>query len=130
MRAETVTKTLLEAATALTALVSTRIYLDTRPEADPLPAVVYEIITDRQDNARINEKEKCTARVQVNCLARTAEAAVAVREAARIGCHNKSGSVGGVEVISCFQDGAGGDSYDPLVDIYTKPIDFVIHYLR
>lgn len=130
MRAETVISTLLNASSALAALVSARIYLDTRPEADPLPAVVYELISDRQDNSYANEKERCTARMQVNCMDITAEGAVAVREAARVACHLKSGTIGGIQVITCLQDSAGADSYDQLVDIYNKPIDFIIHYLR
>lgn len=130
MRAEAIITALLNASTPLQALVGTRIYLDTRPEADPLPAVVYEVITDRQDNAKSAEQEKVTARIQVNCLSNLAENAVAVREAVRSACHNKSGSIGGYQVISCIQDSSGGDSYDPLVDIYAKPMDFIIHYLR
>ncbi len=130
MRAETIINTLLNASSSLAVLVSTRIYLDTRPEADPLPAVVYELISDRQDNSSPDQKERCTARMQINCMDLTAEGAVAVREAVRLACHNQAGDIGGFTVVDCLQDGAGADSYDQLVNIYLKPIDFVIHYLR
>lgn len=132
MKAETVIKTLLEASIDLVALVGTRIYLDTRPEADVLPAVVFELISDRPDTlARPGlNGEMCTARMQVNCLGRTAEATIAVREAVKAACHLQYGVIGGVSLTACLQDQCGADSYDPLVDIYTKPVDFILRYLR
>ena len=130
MRAETVVNTLLTGSTGLAALVGARIYLDTRPEADLLPAVVYNLISDRQDNSYKGEREVCTARIQVNCFSRLAEEATTVREQVRLACHLAVGVIGGIQVISCIQDNSGGDSYDQMVDIYTKPMDFIIHYLR
>ncbi len=132
MKAETVIKTLLEASAELVALTGTRIYLDARPEADPLPAVVFELISNRHDQPAFPGmgSELSTARIQVNCLARTAEEAVALREAVRAACHVQSGVIGGVSVVANLADIAGPDSYDPLVDLYTKPIDFILRYLR
>ena len=130
MKAEQAIYALLNSSTVLTALVTNRIYLDTRPEADPLPAVVFELISDRQDNACLGEPEKATARIQVNCLGQMAEDAVNVREAVKTACHNQSGVFGGVTVLACLQEGSGADSYDELVNIYVKPMDFTIHYLR
>lgn len=127
---EPVIKALLEGSSALAALVSSRIYLDTRPEDDPLPAAVFEIISNRQDNARAGEQEKWTARIQVNCMGNTAKSAVDVRKAVLQACHRAAGSIAGVSVIASIHDGSSGDSYDALVDIYTKPIDFIVRYLR
>lgn len=127
MSGEIIINTLLNADIALAALVGPRIYLDTRPEGDPLPAIAYSIISDRQDNSQ-ELLENHTARIQVNCFAHTAEQAVAVRIAARKACHKKAGIIGGVKVAACLGDGISGDSYDQMVDIYTKPIDFIIHY--
>ncbi len=121
---------LLNASNSLATLVGTRIYLDTRPEADPLPAVVYELISDKQDNTRSGEPETARARLQVNCLGQMAEDAANLREAVRLACHNQSGTFNGVTVISSLQAGTGADSYDELVNIYVKPIDFMVHYLR
>ena len=130
MRAEAIVYALLGGSPGLTALVGTRIYLDTRPEADPLPAVVYELIHEKQDDARLGERETVTARVQVTSLGAIAEDAVNVREAVRLACHNQSGAIAGYTVIACLEDAAGPDSYDHLVNIYAKPMDFIIHYLR
>ena len=130
MRAESILYALLDASSGLAALVGNRIYLDTRPEEDALPAVVYELIHEKQDDARIGERETVTARLQVNCLAAMAEDAVAVREQVRLAAHNRSGVIAGVTVIACIEESAGPDSYDHLVNIYAKPMDFIIHYLR
>lgn len=130
MRAEAITYAMLNAATGLAALVGTRIYLDNRPEGDPLPAVVYELIHSKQDNAKIGEQEKVTAHMQINCLGQQSEDAVNVREQVRLACHNQSGIIGGYTVIDSIEDHTGGDSYDHLVNTYNKPIDITIHYLR
>ena len=130
MRAEAILYSLLNASSGLAALVGTRIYLDTRPEEDPLPAVVYELIHEKQDDARIGERETVTARMQINCFGAIAEDAVNVREAVRLACHNQSGAIAGYTVIACLEDAAGPDSYDHLVNIYAKPMDFIIHNLR
>ena len=130
MRAESILYALLGVSSGLAALVGPRIYLDTRPEEDALPAVVYELIHEKQDDARIGEPETVTARLQVNCLAAMAEDAVAVREQVRLAAHNRSGVIAGVTVIACIEESAGPDSYDHLVNIYAKPMDFIIHYLR
>ena len=130
MRAEAILYSLLNASPGLAGLVGSRIYLDTRPEEDALPAVVYELITDRQDDARLGERETVKARMQVNCLGANAEDAVNVREAVRLAAHNRSGTIAGYSVIACIEDSAGPDSYDHLVNIYAKPMDFIIHYLR
>lgn len=130
MRAEAIIYALLNASTGLANLVSQRIYLDNRPEADPLPAVVFELILDKQDNARLGEPETVTARVQVTALGQISEDAVNVREQVRLACHNKSGVIANYTVVSCIEGGAGADSYDELVNTYAKPMDFIIHYLR
>ena len=130
MKAETALYALLDASPSLAMLVGSRIYLDTRPEADPLPAVVYELVSDKQDNTRMGEFETAKARLQVNCLGQMAEDAANVREAVKIACHNQSGTFGGVTVLACIQSGSGTDSYDELVNIYVKPMDFMVHYLR
>ncbi len=129
MKAEIVIYTLLNASANVTALVGTRIYLDTRPEDDPLPAIVYALISDKQDGARPVDPELATARVQVNCLGAVADDLVLLREYVRQACHNQSGTIGGVEVVASIRDSTGPDSYDELVNIYVKPMDFKVHYL-
>lgn len=128
--AEQVIYTLLNASTALAGSVGTRIYLDTRPEADPLPAIVYSLIGDKPDASHRIDPELMTARVQVTCMGSIADDLVTLRENVRLAIHNQSGTIGGVAVAACLQDSAGPDTYDELVDVYVKPMDFKIHYIR
>ena len=130
MKPETVIYTLLNASSAIAAQVGARIYLDTRPEADPLPAITFGLISDVQDGARPIDPELVTARVQVNCMGNVSDDLVVLRENVRLACHNQSGQIGGVEVVACIQQSMGPDTYDELVNVYLKPIDFKIHYVR
>lgn len=132
MRAEKVIKALLEAAPGVTALVGSRLYAVTRPELDPLPAVVWSVISDmpRPPFDATAGSEPCSARIQINCLGAGVAAVKALVEQVRLACHLQSGTVAGITVIAVLQDVAGPDSYDALVDTYQQSVDFVVHYLR
>ncbi len=130
MKAETVVYTLLTASSAIAGVVGTRIYLDNRPEADPLPAIVYGMVSDKPDGARPIDPEMMTARMQINCLGLNADPLVTLRDLVRQALNNQSGVIGGVSVVACIQDSAGPDSFDETTITYVKPIDFIVHYLR
>lgn len=131
MIAETVIYSLMNGFAALTSLVGQRIYFDTRPEDDPMPAVVYELISDKLDYPYgAGEQEQRTARIQVTSFGTTAEQALAVRQQVRLSAIQKSGVIAGYTVILIVDGGTGADAYDHLVDIYSKPMDFIVHYLR
>ena len=132
MSAELVIKTLLDAAAGVTALVSTRLYSNARPEGDPLPAVVWVEIDDapRPPIDITTGAEPMTGRIQVNCLAATSAGVKALKDAVIAACHKKSGSIGGISVQSVLQDTAGPRSYDALVDTYQQPVDFIVQYVR
>ncbi len=130
MKAEAAIYAMLNASSAVAAIVGSRIYLDTRPEADPLPAIVYSLVSEKQDNARIGDTETVTSRMQVVCLGNVADVLVTLRENVRLACHNQTGVFGGTEVIYSLLDSAGPDTYDELVNIYAKSSDFLIHFTR
>lgn len=131
MNAEKVTLALLEAAPGVTAIVGSRIYFDARPEADALPAVVYQVVsdTDRLPIKAGGGSVPATARIQLNCLAATAEARSALSDAVLQAGDRKSGPYAGVTVTAAIAD-KGPSSYDALVATYQQPVDFVIHYIR
>lgn len=83
MSAETVLKATLDGAAGVTALVSTRIYPDLRPQDDALPAIVY-----RRDGTEITPTIHGTialtrAQLSTSCLGATRAAAEAVADAAQ-----------------------------------------------
>lgn len=132
MSAELVIKALLEAGAGVTALVSTRLYSETRPEGDPLPALVWSEVIDapRPPIDITTGAEPMTGRIQVNCLAATSAGVKALKDAVIAACHKQSGSIGGISVQSVLQDTAGPRSYDALVDTYQQPVDFIVQYVR
>lgn len=62
----------LTADTAVTALVAQRIFPDEVPEGTPMPAVVYQVISDVPENSLDGDavSRRKLARVQVDCYAR------------------------------------------------------------
>lgn len=131
MTPEKIVKTLLESASAVTALTQLRLYDQNRPESDPLPAVVWELISDVPElPIRAGAGTQPTAaRMQINCLATTVAAAKNLAQAVIAACDLKSGTIAGAVVMATFCS-RGPSSYDKDVDIYMQPIDLVIHYLR
>lgn len=131
MHAEKATNALLEAATGVTDLTASRIYFDARPESDPLPAIVYQVVSDTPTRP-IDATEgsiPALARVQINCLAHTAEQRSTLVEAVYQAGDRKSGTYSGVTVQAVLPE-KGPSSYDALVDTYQQPVDFILHYLR
>ena len=131
MTPEKIIKALLEADAGVVALVGTKLYDQTRPEADALPAVVWELISDIAE-APIRAgagTQPTAARLQVNCLATTIAAAKTLAEAVRTACHLQSGTIASATVMGTFCN-RGPSSYDNTVEIYMQPVDVVIHYLR
>ena len=131
MSAEAIAYALLTGATGVTALVSNRIYFDARPETDPLPAVVYQVVSDI-DDLPIDATPgsiPATARIQINCLAASAEARTELARQVTLAGDRKSGTFAGITTRAVLTD-RGPSSYDALVDTYQQSVDFLIRYVR
>jgi hypothetical protein len=63
----------LEADRAVVALVADRIFPDELPQKTPLPAIVYQVITDVPENTFTGSADtrRRQARLQIDCYART-----------------------------------------------------------
>ena len=131
MRAEKVIYTLLSADAGVTALVAARIYPSRLPQNTTMPAIAYEVISameltpiDAQAGYQI-----VRTRVQVTCMAKNYAEVKNTVEAVRIACLYKSGTIGGVKVLSILRDGVGPDLRDDDLALYLQSIDFVVaHY--
>jgi hypothetical protein len=129
--AEAVTYALLSAASAVTAVVSDRIYPGQLPlEAQP-PAIVYELI-DAVPEGNIDTFEAThvtRSRVQVNLIA--ADYAVlhnTLRNAVVGAMRNQRGTFGGVVVHAIMLDHDGTPNFDQGVELWHRPIDFIIYH--
>jgi hypothetical protein len=133
MSARAVIKSLLEASAGVAALAGSRIYAATRPEGDPLPALVLSVISDAPMppiRSYPAGPDPCMARIQASCLAASAADAESLKAAAVAACHKQSGTIDGVTVMAVLEDVTGPDTYDALVDTYQQSVDFVVHYMR
>lgn len=132
MSAELIVHTLLDQATGVTALVSTRITSGNRAEGSALPAVVHSAITDRPRPpiGSTPGAEPWEGRVQVACFAATRAAAKDIVNAAIAACHKQGGTIAGFSVTTVLADVAGPSSYDALVDAHQDSVDFLVYYFR
>lgn len=132
MSAELVVKALLEASAGVVALVGTRLYSGARPEGDPLPALVWQEVSDapRPPIDVTPGAEPMTGRIQVNCLGRSSAEVKSLKDAVIAACHKASGTISGITVQAVLQEPAGPRNYDALVDTWYQSVDFIVHYLR
>jgi len=132
MSADTVIKTLLDAAAGITALVGTRVYADHRPEGDALPALVFSVISETPDTPfnAVAGPEPVTGPVQVAAQAATRARGRGLIPQAGLACPKQSGRFCRVGTSCVVESTTGPDSYDPLVDTYQQTIDFVVNYTR
>lgn len=132
MSAELAIKALLEGSAGISALVGTRLYSGARLEGDPLPAVVWEEISDTPLSPIdiTAGAEPMVGRIQVNCLGSTSAQVKQIKDAVVAACHKQSGTLGGVSVQAVLQSTAGPRSYDALVDTWQQSVDFIVHYTR
>lgn len=130
MRAETVIASLLNVA-AVTALVGNRLARMRLPQNSTYPAAVYELISaipvlPVTANAGANLTR---ALVQVTCLARKFDDMDSLVEAVRVACSFKSGSIGGVQVVSVLPAAAQPLLRDDDVSVFYQSMDFeIIHF--
>ena len=132
MSADQIVRALLDSDSELSGIVETRIYSDTRPEKDPLPAVVLSVISDQPDSP-INGgvgREPCTGRIQVSCFSRSAAEVRSVVAKVVGATHKQSGVILGFQVTAVLQESSGPSSYDEQVGIYMIPVDVIVNYVR
>jgi hypothetical protein len=128
MRAETVTYTLLQASTALAALVGGRIYPGKLPQNTSMPAISYELISS-------NEILPITAnaggvllrsRVSVTVLGKLYSDVKAVHEQVRKTVNFQSGLIAGVRVVGITRELIGPDTRDDDLSLYMQAVDYLL----
>lgn len=142
-RIDAAVRSKLLASTAVTALVSTRIYTDSLPDNVTLPAISVHPITDLEDE---NVPDAMTARVQVSCwsnpvisggqrspneIENIADAVESVLSKTRLEWINESWTIGTktYTVTGCRAITNARIIDDPSGWLH-KPIDFIIEFRR
>lgn len=99
----------LMADSAVAAIAGQNIEWDDRAPDAPLPAIMLQTITDVRPQTHDGFDDFRGTRVQVNCLARSKNQAIELREAA-IAALVPPASIGGVTFLRSFVDGGGSDA--------------------
>lgn len=102
MSVEEAVRTKLTATSAVTTLISTRIYPLYLPPDTTLPAVAYERVSTRRSYAHNGQQAPVTARLQFDAIATTLASAMAVGDAIRGALSGYTGTSAGVKIASCL----------------------------
>ncbi len=86
------------------ALVGNRVYPMHMPQAGTLPALVYERISTVRNYAHNGQQSPTTVRMQVDSIATTLATARSCADAVLAALSGYVGTVGTVDVRSCFAD--------------------------
>ena len=130
MRAEKVIRSLLMAASGVTALVSDRAYPHIIPQGATLPALAVEHIST-VDLFTLDASAAyglTQSRIQVTAIAKDYVTQKALLEEVRKACTYQRGTIAGVGVVSVLRDGVGPDIRDDDVGIFTQSVDFLVTY--
>jgi hypothetical protein len=123
--------TRLAAVSAVSSLVSTRIYPGLLPESPTYPAVVFRFLSEQTFPAMGADAGVTKRRLQVDCWATTATAAQQLGDAVTTALSRFQGTVsytGGSTVIDdIYRDGVM-DLYDGKARVHQRAVDFIVMY--
>lgn len=125
-----------EIAATVTAGSVTRLYPILLPQGITLPSIVYSLITEGTDYHMQGPSGLVQVRMQIDCWALTADAAVALANLVKDRLSGLRGTVAfGSEspqeeiiIRGVFHD-QGRDDYDPIPKLYRRQCDYLIWFL-
>lgn len=121
--------TRLQAVSALTALVSTRIYKNRLPEGAARPCIVYQRISATRERVLSGPLYGCTPRYQFDVFANTRDSMEAVRKQLRLALDGYSGTSASVAIHSSWLIN-DFDEYDAEVEQFRASLDFEVTFLE
>ena len=113
--------------TAITDLVSTRIYFQKLPQNATFPLLVSNRISTKREYSHSGDSNLTTPRVQYSCYAETWTAAKDLAEQIVSEMSGFSGTAGSTTVYSTFVENEL-DLNDPESKLYFIPVDLMITY--
>lgn len=127
MRIEEALATKLRATTAVTALVSTRIYPLKAPQDTTTAHIVYDMLGGENIGAHDGFSGLSTGRLSYTCLAPTYAAAKAAAAAVRAALTGFSGTLStlAVRIPQTYED---EDLYDDTLGLYLSVVDFEVYW--
>ena len=114
MKAEQVVASLLNSATAVTAVVGQRIFGNVAPEQSAAPLIVYRKLgAQRVDSIDMGALAIVEARVELLIVARSYAELKDLGEKVRLAIAYRRGTIAGIDVIDTGVDDEGPDDDDP-----------------
>ena len=126
MSIETAIVALLKSSTAITDLVSDRIYADRAPDTSPRPLIIYQVISYVPMNQLTGDTGKARTRMQFTLLADTKAASVSLGEALRKTLQRYRGTSDGTEIHDIMLDSMFDHPYDLDTRQTARSADYMI----
>lgn len=119
-------RTIAQNAPAMTALIATRFYPDTKPQGAALPAIAYQrISTPRILTLKEGKSTLAYPRFQLTVFARSASDRAALKDAIRATYAGYSDLAAGGSIDRILID-AEDDTYTPETSTYSSMIDLIV----
>ena len=117
----------LLASSGVTALVSTRINWDRRPQGEPLPAVVLHLIDGVPDVTHGGASGLRVSRVQVDCDAASRKAAKAIARAIETAVTAQTFTQGAVRFDVILIVDERDTTFDETTPLFRTSLDLMVH---
>ena len=118
----------LNAVTAVTDLVSNRIYADTLPDGTDHPAIVYQLISTVPYSRLNADTGKFESRVQLTLIADSKSVSIQLSDAIKTALQRFQGVSSGVTIIDSHIENIFDQSYDLRTEQTARIADFKIIY--
>jgi len=120
---------ILQAASGVLALVSTRVYPDRAPDDVARPYIVYQLIGGERDQTQESAVSLSTQRFQLDCIAERSDKAKELAAEVKNALHGYTGTIAGVKVdfINAF-DGPGG--FSETTKVYRRIVEIVVMFVE
>ena len=120
--------TRLNAVTAVTDLVSTRIYADTLPDGETHPAIIYQLISTIPFDSNLNsDGGKFQSRIQLTLISDTKAQTVTLSDAVKTALQRFQGAASDVTILDSRLENIF-DQFDLETDQTGRIIDFLIYW--
>ena len=128
MSAENIIHALLTAASAVTAVVSDRVYPGELPQGTPMPALGVSHIstTERPTINAVGTYTMVQTRIEVTVLSKDYVTLKDLVKKVRAACNYQRGVIATYTVISVMQELVGPDMRDSDLTLFSQTIDFMV----
>ena len=119
----------LNAVSAVTSLVGTRIYANTLPDSTAHPAIIYQVISDVPFDSILGEDPgKNLARIQFTIIADSTASRIAVNDAIKTALKRFKGASGDVTILDSRLDNVVDLPYDIETGETARVADYMIYF--